>query len=537
MGLRPKRINRVALVTALALVLAAPAARAQALVATRSESSATLTFQNRDITVFRASVMSRSPASRAEAAERYLSSLVRMGKTGPVATRFFQGAVLVEVDSQPVFALVPEDMDELAGETLDSVTALTVANLSLALREAAEVRTPAIMWRGVLVATLATLAMAALLWLLARLRRRVDARLAAEVERRIARPDNRSLVAESRLQDLLRWGVGALTIAAGLFIVYAWLTVVLRRFPWTRPWGEELRGFLFARLGDLSMGLLHALPGLFTVAVIILATRFVIRVTGLMFDAVEQGRLTLPFIDADTAHTTRRLVAALLWIFCVVVAYPFLPGSGTDAFKGVSVFVGLMVTLGSSGLMNQVLSGLVITYSRSVGVGDYARAGEVEGTVTALGVLSTKIRTPWGEQVTIPNAVVVAQGVTNYSRPPASGGVYAATSVTIGYDAPWRQVHALLLAAAGRTAGLLAEPAAKVLQTALEDFYVKYTLLVSLEQQPRRVMVLAELRAHIQDLFNEHGVQIMSPHYRSDPAAPKVVPKAQWFAPPAKPDG
>jgi len=183
--------------------------------------------------------------------------------------------------------------------------------------------------------------------------------------------------------------------------------------------------------------------------------------------------------------------------------------------------------------VNQIMSGFMITYSRALRAGDFVRIGEVEGTVTHLGVLSTKIRTLRQEEVTIPNAVVVAQTTTDYTRLSETDGVFTPTSVTIGYDTPWRQVHALMLQAADRTAGLRAKPKPVVLQAGLEDFYVKYTLFVCLEQQESRPVTLGALHANIQDLFNEYGVQIMSPNYVIDPSAPKVVPKQQWFTAPA----
>jgi small-conductance mechanosensitive channel len=214
-----------------------------------------------------------------------------------------------------------------------------------------------------------------------------------------------------------------------------------------------------------------------------------------------------------------------------------MPGSDTDAFKGVSVFLGLMLTLGSSGLINQIVSGFTVTYSRAVRLGDFVRIGDVEGTVIHLGVLSTKVKTLQLEEVTIPNAVVAAQTATDYSRFADTEGVFTSTSVTIGYDAPWRQVQSLLLLAAERTTGLRREPRPRVYQTALEDFYVRYTLWVSLERQESRLVTLNTLHANIQDLFNEYGVQIMSPNYFADPAAPKVVAKNDWYASPARVDG
>jgi small-conductance mechanosensitive channel len=179
------------------------------------------------------------------------------------------------------------------------------------------------------------------------------------------------------------------------------------------------------------------------------------------------------------------------------------------------------------------MSGFTITYSRALRLGDFVRIGDVEGTVTHLGVLSTKLRTLRNEDVTVPNAVVVSQTTMDFSRYGDTAGVFTPTTVTIGYDAPWRQVHAMLLQAAQRTAGIRREPAPLVLQASLEDFYVKYMLLVCLERQDQRPIVLAAMHANIQDVFNEYGVQIMSPNYVLDPAAPKVVPKKDWYAAPA----
>jgi small-conductance mechanosensitive channel len=311
-----------------------------------------------------------------------------------------------------------------------------------------------------------------------------------------------------------------------------WLFFVLRRFPYTRPWGESLRSFLIDRLVWLAQGLAQAIPGLVTVVIIVLVTRLAVRLVRILFAAVEEGRMALPKVYPETAIPTRKLITGLLWLLALVVAYPHLPGSGTDAFKGVSVFVGLLISLGSSGLVHQVMSGFSIVYSRALRTGDFVRVGEVVGTVTFMGTLATKIETPGREEITIPNGVLVAQSVTNYSRH-ATQGVFIGTEVTIGYDVPWRQVEALLLLAASRTEGLRSDPEPKVWQTALEDFYVRYRLLLCLDDQRRRGPVMNALHANIQDAFNEHGVQIMSPNYEADPNAPKVVPKAQWFAAPA----
>jgi small-conductance mechanosensitive channel len=498
----------------------------------------TLTFANRPIVVLRARVLGRRPVERASGVDRALEELSGDGITGPVQTREFEGGVLINVGSRTVLAMTPDDIDQLSGETLQDVAGEAAARLQQALQEAVEARSLGRMLRSAGSAA-AGLALGLLIvWGLLRVRRAAAGKLAIVAEQRLAKAGiaDRDALRASRVLEFQHGLITAATATLGLVVVYATVTFVLRRFPYTRPWGESMRGFLLTTVENLGFGIARAIPGLFTIALILVLTRFLIRLVGLWFNAVERGRIQPRWIYPETAQPTRRIVTGLLWLFAIVVAYPYMPGSQTDAFKGVSVFIGLMVTLGSSGLVNQIMSGFMLTYSRAVRLGDFVRIGDIEGTVIHLGVLSTKIRTPRDEEVTIPNAVVVSQTTTDYSRYGDAEGVFTPTSVTIGYDAPWRQVQALLLQAAERTPGLRREPKPRVLQEALQDFYVKYTLLVCLEHQHTRPFTLHELHANIQDLFNEYGVQIMSPNYLADPAAPKVVPKAHWFAAPAKPD-
>jgi small-conductance mechanosensitive channel len=186
--------------------------------------------------------------------------------------------------------------------------------------------------------------------------------------------------------------------------------------------------------------------------------------------------------------------------------------------------------------MNQILSGLMVTYSRALKVGDFVKVANIEGTVTELGTLATRITTPRNEEITIPNSLVLSDATTNFSRN-GDQGVFTSTGVTIGYDTPWRQVHALLQLAASRTEGIRSTPKPTVMQVALEDFYVNYRLFLVLEQPQRRLRVLAALHANIQDAFNEFGVQIMSPHYESDPSGQKVVAPDQWYSAPAAAEG
>jgi small-conductance mechanosensitive channel len=502
--------------------------------ATRSDPPATLRMSNREIATFRATVTLRTPAVRAAGAERLLEEVSRLHLPGrPVHVRPMAGAAILSVDGRDVFALVPADLDLAAETTVAEAGRLTAARLQQALDEATEIRRPWQLLQAIALAVLATFAFGAILRLLRRMHLAVTTRATRAADRQLQRLPGAEVMRSSRVVEWLQLLVSAFAVGVGLVVAYAWLTFVLRRFPYSRPWGEALREFLLDRVIWLGKSMLEAVPDLFTVLLIVLVTRVAIRLAAVVFNAVEQGRATMPWVYPETAQPTRRLVSGLLWLFALALAYPHLPGSSTDAFKGVSVFVGLMISLGSSGIVNQVMSGFTLTYSRALRLNDFVRIGDVEGTVTHLGSLSTKLKTIRCEEVTIPNAVVVSTQTTNYSRLADVEGVFVGTKVTIGYDTPWRQVKALLLLAASRTPGVRATPPPAVRQSALQDFYVEYTLLVCLEDPASRAVVLDQLHGHVLDAFNEHGVQIMSPNYEADPAGPKIVPPDRWFASPA----
>jgi small-conductance mechanosensitive channel len=227
------------------------------------------------------------------------------------------------------------------------------------------------------------------------------------------------------------------------------------------------------------------------------------------------------------------LAGILIWITAIIVAFPYIPGSQTPAFRGISVLAGLMISLGSGNLIAQLVGGLTMVYNRTCRPGDFVRIGEIEGSVATVGFFSTRILTGRNEEIVLPNSQISGGTLINYTRLNETVGVFVPTTVTIGYNTPWRQVHAMLLEAARRTTGLKPQPQPKVMQTQLSDFYVEYELRVVIEKPSERPGIRSQLHAHIQDVFNEYGVQIMSPHYEADPAQPVIVPKAKWHEPPA----
>ena len=497
--------------------------------------SATLTFFNRDIVVLRARVLGRSPRERASGAAHILQELAAQRITGPIGKEAFDGGTIITVASRFVVTVTDSDVDYLSGQTREAVTDAAIAKLGLALGEAAESRTASTLTRSAAFAIGLLAVCTLVLWALARVRRLGLARLMDVSARAIHRTELAAIagIQARHLQNYQRRIVNTGISIVGLVTIYLALTMILRLFPYTRPWGESMGEFILDSAQHFVLDIVRAAPELFMVALIVIVARIASRGVGFWCDAIERGHVRVEWLYPETIRPTRRLLMVLVWIFAGIMAYPHIPGSNTDAFKGVSVFVGLLVTLGSSGLVNQIMSGFMLTYSRALRAGDVVKIGDVEGTVVHMGVLSTKIRTMRREEVTIPNALVVSQMTTDYSRT-HTDGVYISTTVTIGYDVPWRQVRSLLLSAAERTAGVRREPAPRVLQTTLEDFYVRYALLVCPEQLDQRSVLLDTLHGHILDLFNEFGVQIMSPNYEADPRSPKIVAKQDWFAAPAR---
>ena len=503
--------------------------------ATQSADTAALVLSNQRVVIFRAPLGASSPAERAQRAAERIVRLAEQHTLDTVTTQRIPEGMLVSIGDTGIFVITPADVDSSAGATLEGTADAAAQGLRVVLAAEIEQRSLLQILRSVLLALVATaifvVAVRALVltrrWSLRRLPDPNAAVLPSmQVRGFTILSAHQLLLFLRRFVDLLAW-------VAGLFVAYVWLAYVLTRFAYSRPWGEALGDYLLVTITGFVLSALRAIPDLFVVVLIVIVTRWIARIVDAFFQAVEKGDVEVPWIHIETANPTRRIVVALLWLFAIVVAYEYLPGSDSDVFKGVSVFAGLIITLGSTGIVNQGMSGLVLMYSRALKPGDYVRVGDNEGVVTSLGMLSTKLRTNKREELTLPNAVVVTTTIKNYSRLCADQGVIVHTSVTIGYDTPWRQVHALLCMAAGRTRGLLPSPPPFVHQTALSDFYVEYQLNAYLAVPERRLSVLSELHGHIVDCFNEYGVQIMSPNYEGDPDTPKLVAKDRWFDAPA----
>jgi small-conductance mechanosensitive channel len=318
-------------------------------------------------------------------------------------------------------------------------------------------------------------------------------------------------------RQLLGLAFSALHWALLLLGSYLLIPLLLGRFPPTQVLAAGLRGQTLSVLSLAGRQVLEAIPGLLTIAVIMAATVLLIRVSNAWFRAVGLGRVRLPGFYPEWASPTARLVALGLLIGGLVAAFPFIPGSSSRSFQGAGLFVGLLAALGSSAVATNVISGLMLIYTRSFQEGDWVEINGVMGRVHDRALLVTRIQTPRNELVSIPNASVIGGSITNYSfsRREIEQPVALAATVTIGYDVNWREVHALLLTAARSVAGISPSPEPFVLQTALNDFHVSYELNAAVADVGRYRETRSDLLAAIQDSFAAADVEILSPAYHA----------------------
>lgn len=510
------------------------AAAASGPAAAAPDAPALVELHRRQIVTLRARLLGDTPAERAELARQAIEAVAAQAGPGRVTHDAAGDAVRFQVDGQTVFFLLPEDVGGARpGVLLEAATRQVAHRLQAAVAEAREMRDPRQLALGAASAAAATVLAVGLAWGLFRIRRRLVQRLDAALQRWHQRHPAASLVGAygRHAHGGVRWLAAALAWVGALLVAELWATFVLRQFAYTRPWGERASLWLLDQLQAFALAIAAAVPGLLTAVLIFALAWLLTRTLTLLLRRVEQGELQLAWLDRDTAGPTRRLGHLLVWLFALAIAYPYLPGAQSESFKGVTVLAGLMLSLGASGAVGQAMSGLSLMYARAMRPGEYVKIGEVEGTVSHMGLFATQIHTGMGEAVSLPNAVIAGQAVPNFSRLVGDGQFVLHTAVTIGYATPWRQVHHMLLEAARRTPGVATEPPPYVVQTALSDFYVEYRLCAQADRSAarRRAEAMNQLHGHIQDVFNEHGVQIMSPHYMTDTAQPQVVKPGAWF--------
>lgn len=397
-------------------------------------------------------------------------------------------------------------------------------------------RSPEVLLRHALYAAGATLAVVMLLFAIHLVSRWLDAAASRRLGRRIEAVEKESiqLIRTSQLWNALHRLIKTLRALLALVVLYVYLEFVLGLYPWTKPASRGLFDLVMEPLRVMGAALISKIPDLVFLAILVAVTHYVLKFAKLFFAGIEHGRIQVAGIDSELAPPTYKIVRLLIIILALVVAYPYIPGSESDAFKGISIFIGVIFSLGSTSVIGNVVAGYAMIYRRAFRIGDRIQVGDHIGDVLERRILVTRLRSLKNEELVIPNSEILNSTIVNYSTLAKDHGLILHTTVGIGYEMPWRQVEAMLRMAAGRTPGLLAAPEPFVLQMALGDFAVTYELNAYCDQPQAMRTLYTALHQNILDVFNEYGVQIMTPAYEGDAEKPKVVPKARWFEAPAK---
>ena len=398
-------------------------------------------------------------------------------------------------------------------------------------------RNPRVLLINTFYALGATAVLALVLLTVRRAFRKLDALAARRLRSRIKAFEERShqILEARQMRHALQGLLKSTYVLALLVLGYIYLHFVFGLYPWTRPLAARLLEIFLDPLQAMGLGLLESLPGIVFVIVVAIVTRYILRLTRLYFESIDRGAVTLARFDREWALPTYKITRLVFIALALVVAYPYIPGSSSEAFKGVSIFLGIVVSLGSSSVIANLMAGYTMIYRRAFKLGDRITVDNLTGDVIERRLMVTHLRTIKNEEIIVPNSTIINSNIINYSTLARSHGLILHTTVGIGYETPWRQVEAMLKLAAERTSGLVKEPQPFVLQKSLGDFAVTYELNAYCDNPHAMAQLYTAMHQNVLDVFNEHGVQIMTPAYEGDPEKPKVVPKDQWYQAPATP--
>jgi small-conductance mechanosensitive channel len=493
----------------------------------------TVLFLVRGLTSYPADQRAGEIAARIRtlAADRSISSSSLTLETQP-------GVTWIRAGGQRIAAVLDEDarIEQIDRNVLARSYQLRIARSIDAYRQARE---PSRLARHAMYSLIATLVLLVAGYIGRRLVRRLRACLERRYRSRVQDLHIQSfqIVRAKQIWHLLTTVLNIAWALGVLAMVVFYLRYVFTLFPWTYGLGNGLVAILVAPVQTMANELIGQVPNLAFLAVLVVVTRYILKMVRLFFQSIADRTVTMAEFDPDWAWPTYRLVRLLIVALAVIVAYPYVPGSESDAFKGVSLFIGVIFSLGSSSLIGNVIAGYSMTYRSPFKVGDRVQIGNHVGAVERTRLLVTHLRTPKNEIIIVPNSSILAGEVVNFTTLASERGLILHTTVGIGYETPWRQVEAMLIEAATRTPGLLQEPPPFVLQRSLGDFCVTYEINAYCRTPDGMLALYSVLHQNILDVFNDYGVQIMTPAYEADPEQPKVVPKSQWYAPPAvRPD-
>jgi small-conductance mechanosensitive channel len=444
-----------------------------------------------------------------------------------------QGSVRIMAREHAIMTIVDADaaLEQVSRDSLASAHALRLQQAVMQYRQA---RTAGALWSALGRTLVAGLVLAIAVGVVAWFWRWADRQLRRRLPIQSVGIQSFELVGADRIWAGLHSGLLALRTLILLGSAFVFLTYALGQWPWTRGVSSHMIDFALDPLKLLARGFVANIPRLVFLVVLFLVIRLAVRAIKLFFEAVGRGTVQMTRFDPEWAQPTYKIVRFALITFGLIVAYPYIPGSQSEAFKGVSLFIGVVFSLGSSSAISNIIAGYMMTYRRAFKVGDRVRIGDAVGDVIETRLQVTHLRSYKNEEIVIPNSAILSGDVLNYSSLARTHALILHTEVGIGYDTSWRQVEAMLLEAAARTEHVTTEPRPFVLLKRLGDFAITYELNAPCREVTAMNAVYSALHRNILDVFNEYGVQIMTPAYEGDPEEPKIVAPAEWqTAPPA----
>jgi small-conductance mechanosensitive channel len=489
-------------------------------------------FRVRGVTAFPASERAATIAQR-------IRAVAEDGAIPPSALRLVANEHWTEIVAGENSVMAVFDADaaaEAPGLSRQALAQIYLKKIASAVEAYRAERSPEQLARNAVLAGAWTLLLVVALFILFRSLRWIVVRIERRYHSAIEHIESGTfrLISAGSIWLAIRFTIRFLTLFAALALFYAYLHIVLDFFPWTRGLSANLRALTVAPLLVLANELVAAIPRLLIIFVIIVVARHIIRLARFFFSAIENGTIKFSGFEAEWSKPTYNIVRVLIIAFAAMVSYPYIPGSQSAAFKGISIFLGVLFSLGSSSLLANIIAGYTMAYRRAFHVGDRIQVGDLMGDVAQIGLMVTHLSSIKNEELVVPNSLILNSNVINYTSLARERGLILHTTVGIGYETPWRQVEAMLLMAAQRTTGLLREPPPFVLQQSLGDYAVTYQLNVFCDKPGEMFKLYTELHRNVLDVFNEYNVQIMTPSYIADPPQPKVVPRGLWFAQPAE---
>jgi len=486
---------------------------------------------------FRVSVARYSPETRAKATSRRILAFARDRSLDP-------NLIKISTDDETkTYNLVFEDQ-RLATLTEADAAAIGIDPVTMIYRNRVLVADAVEDWRAArtpekyalavlytLAASLGLVITLTLLywgcgWLIRRLRRWQGTRIPG-----FSLFGNELLSAE-RIVDGIWELIKLIRLVCVLLLLGYFSSLVLGFFPQTKRISASLNEYALNAAIAVGNAVIDYLPKLFFIGIIVLITIYVLKLVRFFFTEVQRGHITIPGFYTNWAKPTYNIIRTLIIFFAAAVAYPYLPGASSPAFQGISIFLGALFTLGSSSAIANLVSGVVLIYSRAYEIGDRICISDTVGDVLEKSLFVTRIRTLKNVVVTVPNSVILGSNIINYT--PGEGSMTLAplvlhTTITLGYDVPWRLVHEVLIDAARGTEHILEKPEPFVLQTSLDDFYVSYELNACTETPKLMPRIYSHLHQNIQDKCNEAGIEILSPHYRAARDGNQLaVPSEYW---------